>query len=148
MALNDKKYEKFYATSGSDGDKANSVSLTKAERDWDYERATGCEFYLNHDEFAPLLFQLQQMQDELDALRAEISNNKDKTGITTSQASAITANTAKVSFTGGTKTALSFGDMITTPGAKGGKTTYSIAMTAVSGVGSKAITKSVILQLT
>tara|TARA_R100001443_G_scaffold189_1_gene761 strand:- start:2233 stop:2769 length:537 start_codon:yes stop_codon:yes gene_type:complete len=113
MALNDKKYEKFYSTSGSDADKADAAKLTKAERDWDYERATGCEFYLNHDEFAPLLFQLQQMQDELDALRTEISANKDKatfpgfgtsgttalagntTTISNSQANAITANTAK-----------------------------------------------------
>jgi len=116
MALNDKKYEKFYSTTGSDADKADTTRLTKAERDWDYERATGCEFYLNHDEFAPLLFQLQQMQDELDALRTEISANKDKatfpgfgtssttalvgntTTISTSQASAITTNTAKLAF--------------------------------------------------
>ena len=164
MALDDKKYEKFYKTDGSGEDKAKSADLAKAEALWDLDRAEGCEWYLSHPEYGPLIFQLQQMQDELDALRTEISANKDKatfpgigtsgstclagdtTTITTSQASAITANTAKVSFTG-LGTTLSFGKMIVTPGVKGGKTTYSIVMTVVSGVGPKAITKSVTLQL-
>ena len=62
-----------------------------------------------------VMYQIQKMQDELDYLRTEISNNKDKatfpglgtssstalagdtTTISSSQASAITANTAKVS---------------------------------------------------
>ena len=164
MALDDKKYEKFYKTDGSGEDKAKSADLLKAEASWDLDRAEGCKWYLSHPEYGPLIFQLQQMQDELDALRTEISANKDKatfpgigtsgstclagdtTTITTSQASAITANTAKVSFTG-LGTTLSFGKMIVTPGVKGGKTTYSIVMTVVSGVGPKAITKSVTLQL-
>ncbi len=158
MALNDKKYEKFYSTTGSDADKADTTRLTKAERDWDYERATGCEFYLNHDEFAPILFQLQQMQDELTALRTEISANKDKatfpgfgtsgstclagdtTIISNKQASAITANTAKVSLVGGTGTALSFGEMITIPGKGKIPTSYSIVMTAVKSGVSKSVT--------
>jgi len=165
MALDDKKYEKFYKTDGTGDDKAKAADIARAEELWDLDRAKGCEVYLNHPDFAPLIFQLQQMQDEITALRTEISNNKDKTTfpgfgtsgstclagdtatITTSQASAITANTAKVSFTGGIGTSLSFGRMITTPGVKGGKTTYSIVMTVVSGVGPKAITKSVTLQL-
>ena len=45
MALDNKKYEKFYSTSGSGADKAETAELAKAERDWDFERATGCEFY-------------------------------------------------------------------------------------------------------
>ena len=49
---------------------------------------------------AALVYQIQKMQDELTYLRTEISANKDKTGITTSQANAITANTAKTSFPG------------------------------------------------
>ena len=78
-----------------------------------------------------------------------ITANTAKTGISTSQASAITANTAKVSLVGGTGTALSFGEMIITPPAKGSKNpTYSIVMTATKGVGSKATTKSVTLPLT
>ena len=39
-----------------------------------------------------LVYQIQEMQEELDYLRTEISSNKDKTGITTQQASTITAN--------------------------------------------------------
>ena len=49
---------------------------------------------------AALVYQIQKMQDELDYLRTEISSNKDKTGITTDQANAITANTAKTTFPG------------------------------------------------
>ena len=96
------------------------------------------------------------MQDELDALRTEISSNKDKTAfpgfgtsgstclagdttvISSTQASAITANTAKVSLVGGTGTALSFGEMITK--GKGKTATYSIVMTAVKSGVSKSVT--------
>jgi hypothetical protein len=46
-----------------------------------------------------LVYMIQQMQDELDYLRTEISTNKDKTGISTAQANAITANTAKTGIT-------------------------------------------------
>jgi hypothetical protein len=166
MALDNKKYEKFYSTSGDGADKAQTAKLTKAERDWDFERATGCEFYLNHPDFAPLIFQLQQMQDEITALRTEISANKDKvtfpgfgtssstalagdtTVISSDQASAITANTAKVSLVGGTETKLSFSEMITTPPPKESKpgtpTTYSIVMTAKKS----GVIKSVTLTLT
>jgi len=116
MALNDKKYEKFYATTGSGNDKIASAKLTEAEAGWDAERSTGCSHYLADPTIAPLIFQMQQMQDELDALRTEIALNKSKTTfpgigtsgstclagdtttISNSQASAITANTAKVSF--------------------------------------------------
>ena len=133
MALNDKKYEKFYRTDGSGKDKVESSRLTKIEAIWDADRANGCDVYVGHDDFGPIIFQLQQMQDVLDALRTEIALNKSKTtfpgigtsgstclagntttistsqanaitantaktGISTSQASAITANTAKVSF--------------------------------------------------
>ena len=184
MALDDKKYEKFYKTDGTGDDKAKAADIAKAEELWDLDRAKGFEVYLNHPDFAPLIYQLQQMQDEMTALRTEISANKDKntfpgfgtssstalvgntsllalgtssstalagdtTVISSGQASAITANTAKVSLVGGTGTALSFGEMIITPPAKGSKvgtpSTYSIVMTAVS---SKGVSKSVTLQLT
>jgi len=160
MALDDKKYEKFYKTDGTGDDKAKASDVARAEELWDLDRAKGCEVYLNHPDFAPLIFQLQQMQDELDALRTEISSNKDKTAfpgfgtsgstclagdttvISSTQASAITANTAKVSLVGGTGTALSFGEMITK--GKGKTATYSIVMTAVKS----GVSKSVTLQLT
>jgi len=74
-----------------------------------------------------------------------ITANTKKTGITLSQANAITANTAKVSLVGGTGTALSFGEMITTPPAKGSKNpTYSIVMTAVKSGVTKTVTLTLI----
>ena len=47
-----------------------------------------------------IMYQIQKMQEELDYLRGIINTNNDKVGITTSQANAITANTAKTSFPG------------------------------------------------
>jgi len=99
MSLTGKKYEKFYETTGTGTDKITSDNLTIAEAVWDMDRALGMKYHLDNLELAPLIFQLQQMQDELDYLRSEISTNKGKTGISSSQASAITANTAKTGIT-------------------------------------------------
>ena len=117
MALTGKKYEKFYATTGSGDDKVKSDTLTQAEAFWDGDRATGCKDLLEDFTLGPIVFQLQQMQDEIDYLRTEISNNKDKatfpglgtsgstalagdtTTISTAQADAIVANTAKTGIT-------------------------------------------------
>jgi len=99
MALTDKKYEKFYKTTGTGDDKADSSDLAKAEVLWDSDRGEGCKWLLNDSTLGPIVFQLQQLQDELDYLRTEISANKDKAGISNSQASAITANTAKTGIT-------------------------------------------------
>ena len=93
---------------------------------------------------AAIIYQIQKMQDEITYLRTEISANKDKTGISSGQTSAITANTAKVSLVGGSATALSFGEMITTTHGKGNPVTYSIVMTAVKS----GVTKTVTLTLT
>lgn len=54
---------------------------------------------LDFEAEAAMIYQIQKMQDELDYLRTEIALNKAKTGITSSQASAITANTAKTGIT-------------------------------------------------
>ena len=78
MALDDKKYEKFYKTDGSGDDKAKSADLVKAEALWELDRAEGCECYLSHPEYGPLICQMQQMQDEITSLRDEISFNKEK----------------------------------------------------------------------
>ena len=101
MALTDKKYEKFYKTTGTGDDKVETKNLLIAEELWDADRAIGMRDHIVNPELAPLIFQLQQIQDELDYLRTEISSNKDKTGISTVQASAITANTAKTGITSG-----------------------------------------------
>ena len=115
MALASKKYEKFYETTGTGKDKIDATKLSIAQTAWATEKANGCANYMSDAIFAPIIYQMQQMQDELDALRTEISANKDKTTfpgfgtssttalagdtttISTAQANAITANTAKVS---------------------------------------------------
>ena len=142
MALSSASHEKFYNTSGSGADKVTTKNLTDATAAWAAETAEGCSKYLADPILAPLIYQLQQMQDELNYLRTEISANKDKTGISSGQTSAITANTAKVSnlFYGGSGTALSFGEMITTTHGKGNPATYSIVMTAVKSGVTKTIT--------
>ena len=142
MALTDKKYEKFYKTTGSGADEIDSAKLTVAEAGWDVEKAEGCKKYIEDPILAPLVFQLQQMQDELDYLRTEISTNKDKatfpglgtssgtalagdtTVISKAQADAITANTAKTTFPGfGTSkgTALQGNTVIPIPTVNSGK---------------------------
>ena len=95
---------------------------------------------------AAIIYQMQKMQDEITYLRTEISANKDKTGISSGQASAITANTAKVAFAGGSATTLSFGELITTTSGvgKGATTAYTIVMTATKS----GVTKTVTLTLT
>ena len=100
MALSSEKHEPFYVTTGTGKDKVSTEDLAQATSAWADSKANGCERYIKDPTLAPLIYQLQQMQDELDYLRTEISANKDKTGITTSQTNAITANTAKTSFPG------------------------------------------------
>jgi len=85
-----------------------------------------------------------------------ITTNTAKTGISSGQSSAITANTAKtgitrtestdiatnnfkVSFVGGSRTALSFGEMIVTDNGRD-PDTYSIVMTATMGFLVKTVT--------
>ena len=159
MALSSAKHEKFYATSGGGADEVSTKNLTNITAAWKQEKTEGCAKYVEDPILGPIIYQLQQMQDEIDYLRTEISANKDKTGITTEQANAITANTAKTSMTLGTTgstalagdtnivtigsgTTIAFGDMITTVTGKAPKTTttYSIVMTVTNGGVSKTIT--------
>ena len=169
MALSDKKYERMFSTTGSDADKVETSAFNEIKADFDSNS------YIDNvgqfKELGPVIYQIQNIQDELDYLRGLVDTNKSKvsmalgtsdstalagdtsllalgtsgstalagdtTTISSSQASAITANTAKVSLVGGSKTTLSFGEMITTVGKKG--TTYHIIMTATSGKVSKTV---------
>jgi len=75
MALQDKKYEGLHNKTGDE------LARIKAEFD------NG--IHLNLIDFpaeAALIYQMQKMQDELDALRKEISANKDKAGTETTLA--------------------------------------------------------------
>ena len=157
MALNDKKYEAIHGKTGT------SAKAKMKEKFDDNMHSIAVDFPDDFPELSAVIYQIGQLEEELDALRTEISTNKDKatfpglgtssstalagntTVISSGQASAITANTAKVSLVGGTGTALSFGEMITTPPPKGSKnSTYSIVMTAVKS----GVTKTVTLTLT
>jgi len=93
MALTGKEYSEIYSI--------NTDQQTALE-------ATHAEGHLAHLAINPednpfiagVLKEIKDLQKEIDYLRTEISSNKDKTGITTAQANAITANTAKVTFPG------------------------------------------------
>jgi len=92
MALTDKKYSAIHNKTGSDKDKIKNV----------FDEGHTAHFADNPEDnpiISALIYQIQEMQEELDYLRTEISANKDKTGITSSQANAITANTAKTGIT-------------------------------------------------
>ena len=148
MALSSARHEKFYETSGTGNDKVSTKELTNVTAAWAVEKAEGCKTYIADPAFGPIIYQLQQMQDEIDYLRTEISANKDKTTfpgfgtssstalagntttITTDQANAITANTAKITFPGlGTtsKTALA-GDTTTISTAQANEITASTTL--------------------
>ena len=153
MALSNKKYTRIYSTTGTDADKIDSTKESKFRAK--FESNEYLQDKVQEDLLAPLMFQIQQMQDELDYLRTEILNNKNKTGITSSQASAITANTAKTSFPGlgttsstalagdtkiislGSNTTYAFSDLINNRGI------FTIRLTATSS----GVTKSVDLRL-
>ena len=159
MALANKKYEKFYETTGTGSDKIDTTKLTVAANAWAAEKAEGCKNYMSDPIFAPIIYQMQQMQDELDELRSEISTNKDKTTfpgfgtssttalagdtttISTAQASAITANTAKVSQGLNTANTTMQFDVTESKG------TYFLTITIVAGAGRAAVTKTVTLTL-
>tara|TARA_R110002020_G_scaffold348553_1_gene562146 strand:- start:1069 stop:1398 length:330 start_codon:yes stop_codon:yes gene_type:complete len=76
MALASKKNEKFYVTTGTGKDKADSAALTKAETTWDLDKAEGNEYFLNHPDFSSIIYQLQQMQDDIDELRRYVVSNE------------------------------------------------------------------------
>ena len=124
---------------------------------------------------AALVYQIGLLQDELDYLRTEIDANKNKasfpgfgnkniqalagntTTISSSQASAIIANTAKTSMSLGTSsttalagdtnivtigssTTIAFGDMVTVPPKGKTPASYNIVMTVTNGGVSKSTT--------
>tara|TARA_R110002074_G_scaffold44409_2_gene115589 strand:- start:224 stop:658 length:435 start_codon:yes stop_codon:yes gene_type:complete len=140
MALNSKKYERVFSTTGSDNDKIDTDTFNDIKNDFDsnlYIQDVG-QFKL----LGPALYQIQKLTEELDDLRSEISSNKDKVSMTlgTSRSTALAGNTNIVTI--GSFTNISFGDMITTTITKKGvtTTTYSIVMTVTNGGVSKSTT--------
>ena len=147
--LTGKKYESFYLTTGGGADEIDSSKLSNATNAWATEKAEGCQKYLDDPVMAPIIYQLQQMQDELDYLRTEITANKGKAtfpGFGTSNSTALVVDTKLISI--GANTTVSFGDMVST--VVRGKNVYTIVMTVVytDPSSSKVTTKSTTLTLT
>ena len=124
MALASKKYERMYSKTGSDADLVSTAVFDEMKEDFDnnmYLQDVGQAKLLG-----PVLYQLQQMQDELYALSTEISSKKDNTtfqGYGTSNSTALVGDTKLISI--GANTTVSFSDMVV-----GGKSS-TITITAV-----------------
>ena len=125
MALTGKKYSPVHTKTGSDKDKL------KANFDEGYINTFTDLADNGTPEFGALIYQIQEMQDELDYLRTEISVNKDK----------VIPNV-----TGTTNHAISFGALTTT--LVKGKPVYSVVMTVTDSSGTKAVAKTITLTLT
>jgi len=73
MALADKKYERLFSTTGSDDDKIDNDKFTRIKAKFDNN-----EYLEDEDNFetlAPVLYQIQKMQDELDEIRRHVVND-------------------------------------------------------------------------
>jgi hypothetical protein len=170
MSLTNKKYSAIHNKTGSDKD------LLKDEFDKGHINMIA-DNPEDDGVLSALVYQIQEMQEELDYLRTEISSNKDKatfpgfgttsstamagntTTISKAQANAITVNTAKTSFPGlgTTSTTALAGD--TKLISLGSNTTYtfsdmvdnkgnfSIRVTAIRDFGKGPVTKSIDLRL-
>jgi|9_EtaG_2_1085328.scaffolds.fasta_scaffold02277_5 hypothetical protein len=126
MALQSAKYTAIHNKTGSDKEKL------KDEFDAGHaQRLAGIPD--KEPLISAIMYQLGLIQEELDYLRGIISSNNDKTGITTSQANAITANTAKSSMVLGTtdKTALA-GNTTTISTAQANAITANTAKTSMT----------------
>ena len=160
MALaNKKSSDIFNKKTGGDTDSKSISTQKETEIKNKFDNGEHVEDNGMFETLAPTLYAIQQLTEDIEELRrfvtSEITSittsqanaitaNTAKTGISTSQASAITANTAKVSLEGGSSTAISFGDLVTVPGKKGLKDTYYIIMTATKAGVSKSITLTLI----
>ena len=129
MALTSKKYSRIYSETGSDGDLITADEKTLMKNEFDNNTYINDKDSLSR--LGPVLYQLQQMQDEIDYLRTEISTNKDK----------VIPNV-----TGTTKHAVSFGVLTTT--LVKGKPVYSVVMTVTDSSGTKVVAKTITLTLT
>jgi hypothetical protein len=128
MALTSKKYSRIYSETGSDGDLITADEKTLMKNEFDNNTYINDKDSLSR--LGPVLYQLQQMQDEIDYLRTEISTNKDK----------VIPNV-----TGTTNHAISFGALTTT--LVKGKPVYSVVMTVTDSSGAKVVAKTITLTL-
>ncbi len=114
MALTTKKYSSIHSKTGSD--------LANLKSNYDNNK------HLDVIDFpaeAALIYQIQLMQEELDYLRTEISNNKDKTG------QGLTTANHTLNFSV----------------SNDGRGNYALTITVVDSSGGKPVTKTVNLNL-
>ena len=128
MALTSKKYSRIYSETGSDGDLITADEKTLMKNEFDNNTYINDKDSLSR--LGPVLYQLQQMQDEIDYLRTEILTNKNK----------VIPNV-----TGTTNHAISFGALTTT--LVKGKPVYSVVMTVTDSSGTKVVAKTITLTL-
>ena len=118
MALQSSKHDAIHSKTGG------ALAKLKAK----FDEGLHTSLVIDQPDDQPLLtaafYQMQKMQDEINYLRTEISDNKD--------------NRINI----GSSTTISFGDMITTTTTKKGvtTTTYTIVMTVTNGGVSKSTT--------
>jgi hypothetical protein len=75
MALANPKHTQFYTTSGTDADKVTTSKLTEVQTKWEADVSSGNNLkLLDHPDLGPLLYQMQQMQDELTELRRYVTS--------------------------------------------------------------------------
>ena len=131
MALSSAKHEAIHNKTGDD--------LAAIKANFDNGKHLDA---INFPVESAIMYQIQKMQDEIDYLRTEISDNKDKTtfpGFGTSGSTALAGDTNIVTI--GSSTTIAFGDMVTVTDAKTGRVTgYNIVMTVTNGGVSKTIT--------
>ena len=74
MALASQKSENFYTTSGSDADLLSATKLAYIKDLWDKDSASGRNIttMIGDPHLGPILYALQQMQDEIIELRRYI----------------------------------------------------------------------------
>jgi hypothetical protein len=96
MALTGKKYEKFYKETGSGDDKITAANKDYIKTAFEFGASHGFHDIMDDPKLGSLVYMIQQMQDELDYLRTEISANKDKTGITLGEQRDIANNKTNV----------------------------------------------------
>jgi len=76
MALATKKHTQFYTTSGTDADKVSDSKLAEVRTKWEADVSSGNNLkLLDHPDLGPLLYQMQQMQDELDEIRRHVKDD-------------------------------------------------------------------------
>jgi hypothetical protein len=136
MTLTSKKYERIYSKTGSDADLISTDDFNDMKDDFDNNH------YLNdigqRKILGPVLYQIQQMQDEIDYLRTEIALNKSKTtfpGLGTTSTTALAGDTKLISL--GSGTTYAFSDLVENRGV------FTIRLTVTS----RGVTKVLDLRL-